>query len=455
MKNVAVIGAQWGDEGKGKIIDYFVDHGYKIVARYNGGPNAGHTTYYHGKKLILHVIPSAISHRGVTCVIGNGVVIDPSLLLDEISHVRSAGIGTDRLVISDSAKVITPYEKAMERLSPAAREIGTTGRGIGPAYMTNAARVGVFVSDFYRPAGDIQRLLKNLDEEFMVSERLERAGEPPIDSAKVAEDYAALFRELNPHVRDTVHYLNRELGRSPMLFEGAQGTFLDLDLGTRPYVTSSRTISGGVATGLGIPSSAVNEVVGVMKAGYLTRVGGGPLLGELGTEQSIKGDKRLTPAEFERLREKVMSGNASDAEVGKYHRDEGDEFGASTGRPRRVAWPDVPLIKYASMVNGIDWLALTKIDVSDFVPEIPFITGYEMDGRDVEEFRGVDYGNYTPVFGRRVRGSMKTTRGVQNYADLSESAKEIVNVWNDVVPVGIVSTGPESHETIFMQPFSE
>jgi len=449
-----VIGAQWGDEGKGKIVDYFVDKGFEIVCRYNGGPNAGHTTYSNGRKVVLHVLPSAISHANVQCVIGNGVVIDPALLLDELTDVRSAGISTQNVIISEDTKVITPYEKALERLSPSARKIGTTGRGIGPTYMTHAARVGLFVSDFYRPASYVISRLKDLDEEFSVSERLERSGERPIDARKVCEDYAAMFGVLRPHVKDTVYYLNRELDKGTrMLFEGAQGTFLDVDLGTRPFVTSSRPISGGVAAGLGVPPSAVTEVVGVMKAGYLTRVGSGPLLAELGTEQSIKSEKRLKQAseEFMDLKRKVAHGTANDFETGKYHRNEGDEYGASTGRPRRVAWPDIPLIEYAAMVNGIDWLALTKIDVSDFVTEIPFITAYDLDGRQTREFRGVNYENYKPVLGRRVRGWMQSTRGTQNYGDLPEGAREVVEIWNSIRPVGIVSTGPESHETIFMR----
>ena len=333
--NLAVLGAQWGDEGKGKIVDLLTPN-FSIVARYQGGHNAGHTVYENGRKFVLRLLPSGILHPGVTCVIGNGVVVDPTALFAEIDELAQAGIDIgSRLHVSDKAHLILPYHRELDLLSEARRgerRIGTTSRGIGPAYEDKIARRGIRVGDLANPAALADAVQHN------VAARNRLIAESTMDWREVLDDLARAWQRMAPWVTDVSLFLTRarEAGRA-IMFEGAQGTLLDIDHGTYPYVTSSNATIGGVCTGLGVGPRSIDTVLGVAKA-YTTRVGEGPLPTE------------LTGAIGDRLRET------------------GKEFGAVTGRPRRCGWYDAVAVRYAVRVNGLDALALTKLDVLDGLP---------------------------------------------------------------------------------------
>src|SRR5947208_1514541 len=341
--NIAVLGAQWGDEGKGKIVDLLTPN-FEIVARYQGGHNAGHTVYANGRKFVLRLLPSGILHDGITCVIGNGVVVDPQALFAEIDELERAGIRVgDRLVVSDKAHLILPYHRELDLLSEARRgerKIGTTSRGIGPAYEDKIARRGVRVGDLANPETLTEAVRHNVDA------RNRLIADSTMDWRQVIDELRAAWTRMAPWVTDVSLFLSRARasGRS-IMFEGAQGTLLDIDHGTYPYVTSSNATIGGVCTGLGVPPRAIDGVLGVAKA-YTTRVGEGPLPTELTGEIA------------ERLREG------------------GQEYGASTGRPRRCGWYDAVVVRYSARINGLDAIALTKLDVLDGLPEVRICTGY-------------------------------------------------------------------------------
>ncbi len=353
--NIAVLGAQWGDEGKGKIVDLLTPH-FSIVARYQGGHNAGHTVYANGRKFVLRLLPSGILHEGITCVIGNGVVVDPDALFAEIDELAAAGVHVgDRLVISDKAHLILPYHRELDLLSEARRgerKIGTTSRGIGPAYEDKIARRGVRVGDLANTRALSEAVRHNVDA------RNRLIGDSVMDAAQVLADLSRAWARMAPWVTDISLFLARAraAGRS-IMFEGAQGTLLDIDHGTYPYVTSSNATIGGVCTGLGIPPRAIDGVLGVAKA-YTTRVGEGPLPTEL------------------------------TGEIGDRLRETGQEFGAVTGRPRRCGWYDAVAVRYAVRVNGLDALALTKLDVLDGMQELQICTSYRSGGDDVERVSG-------------------------------------------------------------------
>src|SRR3954449_3614336 len=353
--NLAVLGAQWGDEGKGKIVDLLTPR-FDIVARYQGGHNAGHTVYVNGTKFVLRLIPSGILHPGVVCVIGNGVVVDPKALLAEVDELVAAGIDVgNRIVISDKAHLILPYHRDLDLLSEARRgerKIGTTSRGIGPAYEDKIARRGIRVGDLSDQAGLEQEVRDN------VNSRNRLVQDTTMDPKAVLDQLRQHAERLKPWVRDVSLMLSQAMqdGQS-VLFEGAQGTLLDIDHGTYPYVTSSNASIGGVCTGLGVPPRAINGVLGVAKA-YTTRVGEGPLPTEL------------------------------TGEVGNRLRESGQEFGAVTGRPRRCGWYDAVAVRYAVRVNGLNALALTKLDVLDGLPELQICTSYNCRGVNLTEMPG-------------------------------------------------------------------
>ena len=416
--NIAVIGAQWGDEGKGKIVDLLTPR-FSFVARYQGGHNAGHTVFVSGSKFVLHLIPSGILHPGVTCIIGNGVVVDPHALFAELDALATLGITTGgRLLVSDRAHLILPYHRELDVLSEARRgdhKIGTTSRGIGPAYEDKIARRGLRVCDLAHPAIVAERVRDN------VTARNRLIPEPHLDWEAVRDELLAFAERLAPMVADTSTVLARAIDSGQaVMFEGAQGTHLDIDHGTYPFVTSSNGTAGGVCTGLGVPPRAVHGVLGVAKA-YTTRVGEGPLPTELLDE------------------------------MGQRLRDTGQEYGASTGRPRRCGWYDAVAVRYAARTNGLDALALTKLDVLDGLEQIEVCTAYKYGDRIIADFPAdlQILAACEPVY-ETLPGWTSPTRGVRRYEDLPDAARAYVRRLEEVsgVPAAIISTGSDRDETI-------
>src|SRR5258706_8759268 len=392
--NLAVLGAQWGDEGKGKIVDLLTAH-FSIVARYQGGHNAGHTVYVNGVKTILRLIPSGILHPGTTCGIGNGVVIDPQALFAEIDELTRNGIDVKhRLFVSDKAHLILPYHKDLDLLSEARRgerKIGTTSRGIGPAYEDKIARRGIRVGDLADPKGLEQNVRDN------VTARNRLVQDSTMDWKPVLDQLLRHAERMKPMVRDVSVLLTEAMrAGQAILFEGAQGTLLDIDHGTYPFVTSSNASVGGVCTGLGIPPRAIGRVLGVAKA-YTTRVGEGPLPTEL------------------------------TGEMGNRLRETGKEFGAVTGRPRRCGWYDAVAVRYAARINGLDGLALTKLDVLDGLDPIDICTAYRCQGRTISEFPS-DVGllaQCEPVY-ESMPGWSAPTAGVRDFSTLPTAARKYI-----------------------------
>jgi adenylosuccinate synthase len=416
--NLVVLGAQWGDEGKGKIVDLLTPN-FSIVARYQGGHNAGHTVYVDGTKFVLRLIPSGILHPGITCVIGNGVVVDLQALFAEVDELIRLGIAVDqRIVVSDKAHLILPYHRDLDLLSEARRgerKIGTTSRGIGPAYEDKIARRGIRVGDLADPAALEQAVRDN------VAARNRVVQDSTMDWRPVFAQLRRDEERLRPWIRDVSLMLSEAMraGQS-MLFEGAQGTLLDIDHGTYPYVTSSNASIGGVCTGLGIGPRAISRVLGVVKA-YTTRVGEGPLPTEL------TGD------------------------MGQRLRDSGNEYGAVTGRPRRCGWYDAVAVRYGVRINGLDALALTKLDVLDGLDRIDICTAYRCGARTLTEFPSdlAQLLTCEPIY-ESMPGWTTPTKGVRRFDELPENARRYVARLEEVsgVPAAIVSTGSERHDTI-------
>ncbi len=422
MANVVVVGAQWGDEGKGKLVDLLSERA-DLVVRYQGGNNAGHTLVVSGEKTVLHLIPSGILHPSTTCVIGNGVVIDPGVLLREIDGLRARGFLRDeaQLRISDRAHLILPWHRALD----AAREaragdakVGTTLRGIGPAYETKVARTGLRVADLYDDDALDEGVRRGVE---AANEQLGLFGAPPLEAEPILAELRAAALRLRPFVSDTGLLLDEALrSRRKILFEGAQGTLLDVDHGTYPFVTSSNAAAGGVCSGAGVGPMAIDAVLGISKA-YTTRVGSGPFPTEL---KGIEG---------ERLREV------------------GSEFGATTGRPRRCGWLDIVLLRYAARVNGLTSLALTKLDVLTGLETIPVCTGYRL-GDDILDTlpagRGV-LDRVQPVF-EHLPGWREDLRAARRWEDLPPAARAYVRRVEQLVsvPVSLVSVGPGRLETL-------
>ncbi|HKO04396.1 MAG TPA: adenylosuccinate synthase [Candidatus Acidoferrales bacterium] len=423
MAAVVIVGAQWGDEGKGKVVDYLASS-FDYVARYSGGHNAGHTVIFNGHRFILQLIPCGILRPGKRAVIGPGVVVDPAALVAEMDSLAKAGIdATGRLFLSNRAHLIFPYHRQMEKAAEAARgaaKIGTTSRGIGPSYEDKMSRRGLRVCDLMDTAGFRAKLAGVIAEKDQIcqaafGQRLEVAG--------LADQYEQLGARLRPFVADTAALLHRAIGEGKrVLLEGAQGTMLDIDHGTYPFVTSSNSTAGGAATGLGLPPRSITGVAGITKA-YTTRVGGGPF-----------------PTEMPDLEANAL-------------RQRGKEFGAVTGRPRRCGWLDAVMLRYAIQINGIDSLVVTKLDVFDAQPQIQVCTGYRYKGTpltemppDVETLEKV-----TPEY-RTLPGWMAPTSSLKDPAALPGAARDYLKFISDTlgVEIGMISTGPEREATFLL-----
>ncbi len=428
-KTAVIIGAQWGDEGKGKIVDVLSER-FKVVARYSGGHNAGHTVTIKGKKFILQLIPCGVLREGCRGVIGNGIVLDPFAFMKEVDALRATGIQVDgNLFVSNRAHVILPYHRMIELASenaPGRVKIGTTSRGIGPTYEDKMARSGLRVQDLL----DKTLLRKHIENACREKNTIAHAlfNSEPLDPDKMYADYAEIAERVRPFVTDTAQLLNKAIANGePVMFEGAQGTMLDIDHGTYPFVTSSSATSGGAVTGTGVPPTAISMVVGVTKA-YCTRVGEGPFPTELNDE------------------------------VGEGLRKKGNEFGAVTGRPRRTGWLDLPLLRYSNMINGTGWLVVTKLDVLDEQAEIPVCVGYKIDGKTVEEIpaQASGYEKIEPVY-TRLPGWNSSTYGIDHYAELPEKAKRYLEfvAQESGARIGIVSTGPDREQTMFLDEFTQ
>lgn len=422
MRNIVVIGTQWGDEGKGKIVDLLTPH-FNIVARYQGGHNAGHTVVIGDKKFILRLLPSGILHPETTCVIGNGVVVDPQALKAEIAELETVGINVKgRLWISSRAHLIMPYHRAIDIASEDALgdgKVGTTRRGIGPTYEDKISRRGLRVADLLDPSFR-QKTLANLN---TVSERLKGSGHNSSDDKEQYDEFFQAAESLTEFIKDTTYFLNSAVKEGKnVLLEGAQGTMLDVDHGTYPYVTSSSATAGGAAIGTGLGPNKINGVLGITKA-YTTRVGSGPFPTELNDE------------------------------IGEHLRKQGNEFGAVTGRSRRTGWFDALIVRYSVMVNGLDTIALTKLDVLDQMPEIKVCIGYRLNGKEITEIPSTASAleQVEPIY-RTVAGWQETTAHIKDYEQLPEKARDYIKLLEDLVqcPIGMISTGPERDETIFL-----
>lgn len=422
MKNVVVVGAQWGDEGKGKIVDW-LSASFDIVARYQGGHNAGHTVLIEGQRFVLHLIPTGILREGKVCVIGNGVVVDPEALLEEIGTLRNAGIsiGPDRLLISHRAHVILPYHRALEAVLEhhlGERRVGTTMRGIGPAYELKYGRRGLRVGDLCEPRSLCEKITE-LGEQ--VNRVLRAFGAEPLDPRPICDRYRELSARIAPFVTDTAFYLNRALAEGKrILFEGAQGTMLDIDHGTYPFVTSSHASAGGAAIGTGIPPTRITGILGVLKA-YTTRVGEGPFPTELRDE------------------------------VGQILQQGGGEYGATTGRPRRCGWLDAFAVAYAVLINGFTALALTKLDVLDPLPEIRICVGYRYRGEKLTYYPASceQLQECEPIY-ETVPGWQEPTSGLTRYEELPLQARSYIERISQLVgcEIALISTGAEREEMI-------
>jgi adenylosuccinate synthase len=421
MKSIVVVGAQWGDEGKGKVVDYLAAS-FDYIARCAGGHNAGHTVIFNGNRFVLQLIPCGILRPGKHAVIGSGVVVDPAALVAELDTLAKTGIDiTGRLHLSNRAHLIFPYHRQMEKAAEAARgagKIGTTSRGIGPAYEDKMARHGIRVGDMLDPARFREKLARVISEKDAVCRATYNV---PLDTAGLADQYLALAERLKPLIGDSSELINDALdaGHS-VLFEGAQGTMLDIDFGTYPYVTSSNAISGGACTGLGVGPTRINGVVGVTKA-YTTRVGSGPF-----------------PTEMPDLEATEV-------------RDRGKEYGAVTGRPRRCGWLDLVVLRYAVRLNGISSLVVTKLDVFDTQKEIQVCTGYRFKGSLIKEMpaSAEDLAEVTPEY-RTLPGWQSDTFGAKNIEKLPPAALDYMRFISDFlgVEIGVISTGPDRDATI-------
>jgi len=427
-KTAVVLGAQWGDEGKGKIVDVLSER-FTAVARYSGGHNAGHTVIIGDQRFVLQLIPCGVLRPGCRGIIGNGVVLDPIAFLNEVAKLRKLGVAVDeRLSVSNRAQVILPYHRMIElaaESAPGRKKIGTTSRGIGPAYEDKMARSGLRIVDLMRPELLKTHIEAACGEKNAIAHAL--FGTDPLDPAKMYDEYAAAAEQVRPFVADTGRMLNRILADGgSVMFEGAQGTMLDIDHGTYPFVTSSSATAGGAATGTGVGPTAIGTVISVTKA-YVTRVGEGPF-----------------PTEIH------------DA-AGDHLRARGNEYGAVTGRPRRCGWLDIPLLRYSNQVNGAEWLVVTKLDVLDELAEIPICVGYEIGGRVTDEIpadvRGLE--QIKPVY-TTLKGWQCSTEGITEFDKLPQAAREYLRFQEreSGAKIGMVSTGPDRDQTTLLPEFA-
>lgn len=421
MRVTVLVGSQWGDEGKGKIVDLLSEK-FQVVVRYQGGANAGHTVEIGSKKYVLHLIPSGILRDDVICVIGNGVVIDPVALLDEIALLESHGITVKgRLFISHNAHLIMPYHKLLDSISESGKtKIGTTGRGIGPCYIDKYARKGIKIIDLLYPKILEEKIRQNLEEKNLLLKNIYNVEE--LDVEKIIAQYLEFDKEIDVYIKDVPAYLNQaiEEGKS-VLLEGAQGALLDVDHGTYPFVTSSNPTSGGACTGTGIPPNKVTDVIGIVKA-YTTRVGEGPFPTELLDDE------------------------------GEELRRQGNEFGATTGRPRRCGWFDAFLVRYSALINGISSVAITKLDVLSMFDEIKVCTCYEFEGKLLKSFP-TDFQKLSavkPVY-VTLPGWKEDISACLSFDQLPENAKKYLRYISEAagIKVSIISVGPKRESTFF------
>lgn len=422
MANVVVVGAQWGDEGKGKVVDIYTEFADEIV-RYQGGNNAGHTLVVGDEKVVLHLIPSGVLHEGKRCIIGNGVVLDPEVFIMEVNRLKAAGRLQDdsTLLLSESLHIIMPYHKRLDIAREAQsgdKKIGTTGRGIGPCYEDKIGRRGIRLMDLVDPVIFARRLRENLDEKNIL---LERLGEEPLGYNEIYRAYQDHAQILKKYMADTALVLSKELkAGKKLLFEGAQGTLLDVDHGTYPYVTSSSTCAGGAATGSGVSPRDIHEIVGISKA-YVTRVGSGPFPTELLDE------------------------------TGEKLRQIGAEFGATTGRPRRCGWFDAMVIRYAVRINGLTGIALTKLDVLSDFDVIKVCTGYRFEGQNLETLPAKleTFEMCEPVY-EELPGWKTDITGVRSFEQLPVNAQRYVRRLEELAgcPIVLVSVGPRRDQTM-------
>ncbi len=424
MTNIVIVGTQFGDEGKGKFIDLLASRA-DYIARYQGGANAGHTIVINGEQFIFHLIPSGILRKKKKCVIGNGLVVDPQTLLEEIKNLRRRGIDVKgRLFISENAHIVMPYHKLLDKVKEAKRKgqkIGTTGRGIGPCYTDKVARTGIRVADLIDEKTFKEKLKKILDEKNQLFRKIYHQKE--FSYRKVLTEYSSYGRKIKRYITNTSLLINRALDKGKsVLFEGAQGTFLDIDWGTYPYVTSSHPVVGGVLTGLGVGPTRIDRVIGVAKA-YTTRVGEGPL-----------------PTEFpKRLGERV--------------RERGKEYGATTGRPRRCGWLDLVLLRSAIQINGLDSLILTKLDVFDKLKEIKICTHYRYRGKRMDYFP-----NSLKVLSQckpqyeTLEGWQESISEIKSYKKLPPDTKKYVERIKQLlgIKIALISVGPQRNQTIVL-----
>jgi adenylosuccinate synthase len=426
-KTAVVLGAQWGDECKGKIVDVLSER-FSAVARYAGGHNAGHTVIHGEQKFVLQLIPCGVLRPGCKGVIGNGVVLDPIAFLKEVGKLRGLGIDVDaQLFVSNRAQVILPYHRMIElaaESAPGRKRIGTTSRGIGPAYEDKMARSGLRIVDLLRPELLKTHIYAACSEKNAIAHAL--FGTDPLEPEKMYEEYAAAAEEVRPFVTDTGRLLNKILASGgSVMFEGAQGTMLDIDHGTYPFVTSSSATAGGAATGTGVGPTAIGTVISVTKA-YVTRVGEGPF-----------------PTEIHEA-------------VGDQLRARGNEYGAVTGRPRRCGWLDIPLLRYSNQVNGAEWLVVTKMDVLDELEEIPVCVGYQVDGKVSDEIpadvQGIE--RVKPVY-TKLKGWGTSTEGITDFDRLPKAAQEYLRFQEreSGAKIGMVSTGPDRDQTMILPEF--
>ena len=421
MSNTVIVGAQWGDEGKGKIVDFLTENA-DVVVRAQGGNNAGHTVINGENKYVLHLLPSGILWQDKVCVIGNGVVLDPVGLIEEMETLAGQGINItpENLRISASAHLVFPYHRALDSVRESGRgekKIGTTGRGIGPTYTDKSRRSGLRVADLFNESSFREKVAARVD---VANATLEAAGAEKLDADTIAADYLKLAERLKPHICNTVPLLHEALAAGKeLLFEGAQGTYLDIDFGTYPFVTSSNTTSGGACTGSGVPPKYIDKVVGVAKA-YTTRVGEGPFVSE-------------------------------NEEISSRLHAMGREFGATTGRPRRCGWFDSVLVKFAGMVNGIDDLAVTNLDGLDELETIRICVGYDLRGERLEHppVSVEDLSACEPVY-EEISGWNCDTTTTTDYKDLPEAAKAYVARLEELtgLRIGSVGVGPDRSQTI-------
>ncbi len=451
-----VVGMQWGDEGKGKIIHYLVPkHGIDIIARYQGGPNAGHTIVPDGKAMVLHSIPSGIVYEDKINIIGNGCVVNLQKLNEEIEMLHSRHYSTDNLYVSHGAHIIMPYHIAMDIANEikSGGEIGSTQNGITPAYVDKYARRGIAVRDFRDPEVVRKKITKNMERDEVL-EALELS-DMPANPEECVEQQVALFEKARQNLKTVnLPYFYQKLAQKSgkeirMLAEGAQGFLLSIDHGTYPFLTSSNTEASGVYVGLSLPpNTPVKDIIGVMKA-YNTRVGKGPFPTELGTEQDANNKYDIGSEAFNNLCSRIKRGVASDVDIGHYLRTVGHERGSTTGRPRRTGWHDFFADEYAVLVNGITKIAMTKLDVLDELPEIKFSIGYNLHGR-LDEFPSAEeLALCAPVYDSRP-GWMSATSDKRKYDDLPINARDYVHTASDILkrPVSIISVGPREEETI-------